>query len=135
MRLRITLFFPCFEAEGNIDLIAHGKWGVQWRKVHHYPALFVSLAITIQPACDYSLNFRYKAFVREVNPIKKRMGNLVGGNKISITHLQQTEGNYADAIRDFNSVRFTNFSYGLLPLAKVKNHHVIWKSKKKIEIK
>lgn len=50
-----------------------------------------------------------------LNPIKKRMGNLVGCNKISITHLQQTEGNYADAIRDFNSGRFTNFSYGLLP--------------------
>lgn len=53
-----------------------------------------------------------------LNPIKKRMGNLVGSNKISIAHLQQTEGNYADAIRDFNSGRFTNFSYGLLPPSK-----------------
>lgn len=52
-----------------------------------------------------------------LNPIKKRMGNLVDGNKISITHLQQIEGNYADTIRDFNidSERFTNFNYGLLP--------------------
>lgn len=47
--------------------------------------------------------------------LTKKLVNWVDGMKISKNHLAQTEDYFIDIVRDTNSIRLTNYNFGMLP--------------------